>query len=190
MTVLFLNGCTSAGKTSVARQLQALLDPPHLYLGIDDAFAMLPARLHSNREGFFFDADERGEVRLNFGPFGLATLRAHSLSAASIAKAGMDLILDEVVLEKRLRQDWDATLAGLDVFAVGLHCALPELDRRELARRDRIIGQARGQYDLVHRGMTYDYQLDVTALSTAEAAEQICSAYQLWRAALASRADD
>ena len=60
MGMIFLNGCTSAGKTSVARALQAQLAVPHLRYGIDDAFAMLPQRLHNHPDGFSFDRDERG----------------------------------------------------------------------------------------------------------------------------------
>lgn len=189
MSILFLNGCTSAGKTTIARLLQAMLDRPHLYLGIDDAFAMLPTKLHDAPNGFFFGVDARGDVRLNLGPFGLATLRAHACSAAAIARSGVDVILDEVVLEDRLREGWAAALKGLDVFAVGLHCALPELERREFARGDRVIGQARGQIDLVHRSMSYDLELDVTALSPIDSAQLIASAYQQWRARPVAGAD-
>ncbi len=79
--MIFLNGCTSAGKTSVARALQAVLDPPHLRLGIDDAFAMLPLKLHNHPDGFFFDTDARGELRLNHGATGFAVLKAHARMA-------------------------------------------------------------------------------------------------------------
>ena len=180
MSILFLNGTSSAGKTSVARLLMERLEPPHLYLGIDDAFAMLPAKLHAHPDGFFFDTDERGEVRLNHGPLGFAALRAHVRSAASMAADGVDLILDEVVLEE-LREDWKGALAGLAVFAVGLHCALPELERRELARGDRVVGQARGQFDVVHQGMNYALEVDVTALTPDQVADRIAIDYLDWR---------
>lgn len=162
MSVIFLNGCTSAGKSSIARALQARLPTPWLCTGIDDAFAMLPPHLHNHLNGFFFDRTEHNLVRLNFGAFGLATLKAHAQSVAAIAKNGIDLILDEVVLRHDLQEDWRQALAGLDVLWVGVHCELEELERREVARGDRIHGQARGQFDLVHQGFDYDVEIDTT----------------------------
>lgn len=180
MSVIFLNGCTSAGKTSIARALQELLDPPHVRLGIDDAFAMLPRKLHNHPDGFFFDTDPRGEIRLNHGAVGLSLLRAHARMAAAVSRSGVDIILDEVVLDQLLRDDWQVALAGCDVFTVGIHCALAELERREANRGDRLIGQARGQIDLVHAGMTYDLEVDTTALGPSIAATRIADGYRRW----------
>ena len=178
MGIIFLNGWTSAGKTSIAQALQARLDPPHLRYGIDDAFAMLPLRLHDQPDGFFFDRDARGLVRLNHGPFGQATLRAYRRAAAAIA--GMvDVIVDEVVLEAAIAADWISVVRGLDVVAVGVHCDLDELERREVARGDRLVGQARGQFDIVHRWFRYDLEIDTTSASPEAAADTIIAALHI-----------
>lgn len=176
MGIIFLNGCTSAGKSSIARALQEALRPPHLLTGIDDAFDMLPPHLHNHPHGFFFDRDERGLVRLNFGPFGLATLKAHHRSAAAIARSGLNLILDEVVLSQELLGDWQTVLEGVEVLWVGVHCDLAELERREIARGDRLPGQARRQFSLVHKGITYDVEVDTTQFEPSVCAQQILSA--------------
>ncbi|UYH55516.1 chloramphenicol phosphotransferase CPT family protein [Qipengyuania sp. SS22] len=173
MTLIFLNGATSSGKTTLARELQDRLDSPHLLTGIDDAFAMLPRHLHNHRDGFYFDRDRRQKVRLNFGEFGLATLKAHHRAVAAMAKSGIDLICDEVILTDKLRQDWMTVLAGLDVIFIGVHCSLNELQRRESARGDRVIGQAEGQIDVVHDGMAYDIQVKTTVLPAQGVADQI-----------------
>jgi chloramphenicol 3-O phosphotransferase len=182
MSVIFLNGCTSAGKTSIAVALQDRLRVPHLRRGIDDGFAMLPRKLHDHLDGFFFDTDDRGEIRLNHGAFGFATLKANARAAAAIAMTGVNLILDEVLIEDVLKTDWREVLDGTDVFWVGIHCALPELERRERARGDRLIGQARGQFDLVHSGMRYDLEIDSTSVPAAESAAIIVDAYDQWNA--------
>lgn len=181
MAVIFLNGCTSAGKTSIAQALQEILDPAHLRTGIDDAFAMFPHKLHNHPDGFFFDRDARGEIRLNHGAVGLALLQAHSRMAAALAMRSSGLILDEVVLEAVLREDWQEALAECNVFMVGVHCALPELERRERERGDRLIGQARGQFDLVYVGMSYDLEVDTTSATPTTVAAQIAEAYDRWR---------
>ena len=176
MTVIFLNGCTSAGKSSIARSLQDQMRSPYLLTGIDDAFAMLPPHLHNNPDGFFFDRDDQGHVRLNFGTFGLAALKSHHRACAAIAHSGVDLILDEVVLSNELVKDWRTVLDGIPVFWVGVHCDLEELERREIARGDRLHGQARGQFDLVHRYMDYDFEVDTSNTSPSICADQIMDA--------------
>ncbi len=161
MTIIFLNGCTSSGKSSIAAAMQARLAAPYLRMGIDDAFATVPPRYHQHKEGFFFGRDERGLVRLNMGTVARAALRAHRHGTAAAARSGANLILDEVLLPGML-DDWLALLDGLDVFMAGVRCELGELERREIARGDRVAGQARGQFDLVHAGVVYDIEVDTT----------------------------
>lgn len=47
-------------------------------------------------------------------------------------------------------------------FFVGVHCSLPELERREMARGDRRIGEAREDFRDIHGFATYDLELDST----------------------------
>lgn len=176
MSIIFLNGCTSAGKSSIALALQELLLEPYLLTGIDDAFAMLPQRMHNHADGFFFDRNADDLIRLNFGAFGRATLKAHQAAAAATARSGVNLILDEVVLNRDLMESWHLTLRDLKVFWVGIHCDLAELERREIARGDRIRGQARGQFDIVHRHMQYDFEIDSTSRPAMDCAKQIAEA--------------
>lgn len=173
MGLIFLNGTTSSGKTSIASALQEQLARPYCVTGIDDAFAMLPARLHNNRDGFFFDRDELGLVRLNFGQVGLACLKAHHRSVAAIARSGIDLICDEVILWDELRQDWLDVLDGLPAVFIGVHCSLEELERREINRGDRVIGQARGQFAIVHSKMRYDIEVDSSQKPPSQLAAEI-----------------
>ena len=53
-------------------------------------------------------------------------------------------------------------LAPFDVFFVGVHCPLPELERRERHRGDRRIGEARTDFHAVHRFTEYDLDIDAT----------------------------
>ena len=178
MTIVFLNGCTSAGKSSIARSLQDQLEDPYLLTGLDDALRMMPLRYHNHPEGFFFDRDQNDLVRFNLGDVGWATLIAHQKSAAAMARSGVNLILDQVVLTAEIRGNWTASLSGLDVLTVGVHCDVAELERREINRADRLIGQALGQLDLVHEGMRYDIEVDTTHVSPERAASQIVVALQ------------
>ena len=51
-------------------------------------------------------------------------------------------------------------LAGFDVFFVGIHCPLPELERRERERGNRRIGEARTDYQVIHSFTEYDLEID------------------------------
>ena len=53
-------------------------------------------------------------------------------------------------------------LEPFDVFFVGIHCPLPELERREIERGDRRIGEARQDYEVAHTFGTYDLEIDST----------------------------
>jgi len=97
-----------------------------------------------------------------------------------MAKSGANLILDEVVLNDELCADWQALLSGLDVFFVGVHCDLAELERRERERGDRVIGQARGQYQNVHESMSYDIEVDTTQTTPEDAASQVIGQRPRW----------
>jgi chloramphenicol 3-O phosphotransferase len=173
MSVIFLNGCTSSGKSSVARALQERLPGFWLTSGIDHAIAMAPQSMHHHPDGFYFDEDERQQVRLNFGPVGWGLLLAHQRASAAMSAGGAGLILDEVLVVPGLLDAWLTALAGHDVWMVGLHCELAELERRELARGDRRPGQARGQFGEVHRGVRYDMELDTGLKTVDEAADEI-----------------
>jgi len=180
MTIIFLNGCTSAGKSSLALQLQAQLNTPYLLTGIDDAFRMIPSRYHNSKTGFRFTRDHDNLVQLDIGDLGKTTLYAHQLAVSTIGRSTTNLILDEVVLNQQLRADWLSLLADIDVFFVGVHCDLAELERREIARGDRVVGQARGQYGRVHEEMLYDYEVDTTHASPEVAASLIISQRTEW----------
>lgn len=54
-------------------------------------------------------------------------------------------------------------LRGHEVFLVGLHCPVAELERRERLRGDRGAGDARRDAETVHTFMTYDLELDCLA---------------------------
>ncbi|GAA1551717.1 hypothetical protein GCM10009789_01840 [Kribbella sancticallisti] len=43
-SVIFLNGPSSAGKTTLGKALQDTLDEPYLLMGLDTCFAMVPAQ--------------------------------------------------------------------------------------------------------------------------------------------------
>ena len=141
---------------------------------------MIPLRYHNSADGFRFVRDHDGLVQLAFGGVGSQTLYAHQEAVSAMARNGANLILDEVVLNEQLRANWQQLLAGLDVYYVGVYCELPELERRERERGDRVVGQARGQFHTVHQGMLYDLEIDTTDTAPEVAAATIARQRLSW----------
>ena len=95
---------------------------------------------------------------------------------ASLADAGLSVIVDHVLLEPAWLPDLATRLAGHDVLFVGVRCPLEVVVERERERRDRTIGQAAAQFDVVHRAGGYDLEVDTSQLSADEAAAVIAAA--------------
>ena len=170
--VILLNGTSSAGKTSVAIALQRQLVDHYVLLGIDHFLSALPPDLHDSAEGVCFVDDQDG-VRLQLGPAGAKLERAFHRAVRAVADAGLNVIVDDVLFEPWLLEDWRGVLAGIDVTLVGVHCPITEAERREAARADRRVGQARGQHGVVHLNCAYNIEVDTMALDPEQAATEI-----------------
>lgn len=165
--IILLNGASSSGKSSLARAVQARIEEPFWHISIDhlrDSGVLPTARIRSGefrwssmRDGFFEGFEE---------------------SLLAYVRCGNNLIVEHI-MESR---DWLLRLVrrleGQDVFFVGLHCDLAELERREIARGDRRIGDARRDYHQIHSYCRYDAELDSSTPPEANADRLIAA----WRA--------
>lgn len=166
--VIVLNGGSSAGKSSIARALQRLLAETWLVFGTDVLGEALPPA--------------GGNAVITFGPAGEVWVapgyrpleQAWYRGIAAMAAAGVGLILDEVFLQSGDNQAVLAgALTGLDVIWVGVRCDAAVAAARESSRGDRVVGMAASQADVVHRGVTYDIEVDTTRISAADCARLI-----------------
>ena len=183
--VIILNGVGSAGKTSLARALQAQARDVFLHVQMDAFFEMLPAKCIGRADGFTFDTlPQSGPpvVAVRSGPAGQRAMRGMRHAVAAMAGQGNDLIVDDVVLHSEWLE-YDALLAGHEVSKIGVFAPLDILEQREAARGDRLIGLARWQFDRVHRDTSYDLTLD-----TSRATPEDCAAAVLRHLALATEA--
>jgi len=150
--IILLNGPSSAGKSTLARRLQAVLPQPFWNYSIDElrATKILP-----------WERIESGEFR--WPQLRPQFFEGFHRSLAAFAQSGNNLIVEYIVETRDWMDRLLTLLDGLDVFFVGLHCELPELERREVARGDRRLGEARTDFETTHRLCTYDLELDSTA---------------------------
>ena len=75
--------------------------------------------------------------------------------------------------------DYRRLLAPYDLKMVGVFAPLDVIEAREAARGDRMIGMARWQFDEVHQGMRYDLEVDSSAATPEDCAQQIKAAFGL-----------
>ena len=174
--VIFLNGATSAGKSTLALSLQKRLSDTWLRFSVDDPLQRAPLRLHDNPAGFQFEVRPDGAVALNIGREGERLLRAWRRMLRAAVDAGQRLILDEVILSPLMLRDWLEVFEDCDVFFVGVRCDLAELERREAARGDRMPGQALWMHELVHAHGLYDLEVDSTFTPAGAMAQTIVGA--------------
>lgn len=162
--MIFLNGASSSGKSSIAEELLAILERPFFHLSVDAINAM-----------------RARERTLELGPEELGAVLARTRAGfhrviAGMAQAGNDLVVDYLLSERWRLLDCLRVLNGLDVVFVGVHCSDVELARREAARGDRVPGQAAAQLPRVHSWGGYDIEVDTTAASPRECAVAISAA--------------
>jgi chloramphenicol 3-O phosphotransferase len=187
-TSIVLNGPSSAGKSSLGAALQRAWDGPLLVTGIDSFLAGFPEHLFSLPDDDGCPGAATSGVHVvpgrgpapswipALGPDGLLLMRAAHRAWRSVSEAGLDQVIDHVILDAATRDDALETLKGPDVLWVGLYCDVDELVRREVARADRFRGFASGTWAQVHEGMTYDLIIDTTETTPQACAEQVLAA--------------
>ena len=157
--IIFLNGTSSSGKSSIARELLAILDDGvWFHMAVDGFNAMRSKREFGAKE---LDAALR-RTRMGF-----------HRSIAAMAAVGNDIVVDHVLSEPWRLLDCLTVLPPENVLFVGVHCPLDVLARREAARGDRAPGAAAHQYDLVHAHGVYDLECDTSTASPRECAQRI-----------------
>ena len=71
---------------------------------------------------------------MNVGSVGRLLLRGYQASVAAAGQAGLNVMVDEVVIDRTSWEDWDIALAGLDVVWVGVRCLAEVAEERNRAR--------------------------------------------------------
>ena len=177
--VVVLNGGSSAGKSTLARAFRderAAVGDFWLLTGIDDYLVKVPGAWFElgehvgqfSRDGMRAEFGPNGAV-ISFGPVGRGVLNAYQGAVAAAAHAGLQVIVDELVFDRAAWDHWGVVLAGLDVVWVGVRCAPDVAELREAARGDRTPGKARHSASFAHDHARYDFTIDTTERTPAEA---------------------
>lgn len=165
--IIFLNGVSSSGKSSVAKELQKRLTEDFLHLQLDAFIAMLPR------------TDDLDMFYRMVGGMHRAI--------AGMTEERNNLIVDHVVIDKIWLDQCLELLGDRHVLFVGLSCPLEELESRERKLDSRRQGFARAQIENIHKGKVYDLELDTHALSVEQCVEQVLEFYATRRPAAFDR---
>lgn len=147
--IILINGPSSSGKTTLALAAQKQFDIPFLRFSFDLFLDNQVLPMEQIRNGSFAWDEMRPSV-----------FKGIHRCLPALASAGNNLIFDHIIESKSWLEDLLQCVSNLDVFFVGLHCSLPELERREAERGNRRSGEARTDFETVHSITSYDLKLN------------------------------
>lgn len=171
--IIYINGPSSSGKTTLAHALQQALDQPFLHIGIDKVIGMMPDKMNNweakgkSVPGFSWkrSVDPAGyrTHEIQAGPFGLQMVKALKEMVVTLARMGQYVIVDDVAFGKRDLDLWRTYLKDFEVLWIGIQAPVEILEQRERDREDnRMWGSARDQHWKVHEDATYDLEFDTS----------------------------
>ena len=179
--IIFLNGSSSAGKTTLAIMLQQLLDEPYQHIALDQFRDGMPGRYR----GLNSPPGAPGELGLNvvptrhgdelltevrFGSHGEQVLRGMRRAIGAFARAGNHAIVDDLL-----------------VWLIGVRCTLDVVNARETLRSGRFPGTAKSHFNQVHaHGCSYDLEVDTSHSEPRDCAARIVQRLQQPPLALAA----
>jgi chloramphenicol 3-O phosphotransferase len=190
--VLFVNGGSSAGKTSLIRAVQELVPVPYLHVGLDHCFASVPEPWggggpgRHSAAGFAYrsypgdDGFPRTEIAV--GSAGAAMLAAYRRSLVTLLQQGCRLAVDELLLSAEIGADYLTLLAPYDVQYVLMIAGPDCLEERCTERGYR---QGFGRWSLTAGAKLprdYDLIFDSERMSTQECAAAVVAAWSGARA--------
>ena len=162
--IIFLNGVSSAGKTTLAKILQEKLPDLFLAFGADTFVYMAPTKYINHKH------PDCGTVISK-----AVSIMPHTVKLFS--DMGFNLIIDHVLGKPSAANngayEFVEPLHDYPVLFVHVTCPVEELRRREEERGDRKIGQAENQLSTLYPQDTYDLTVDTFRNSTEECADKI-----------------
>lgn len=182
--IIYLNGPSSSGKTTLAKALQHAFDDLFLHVGIDKIIGWMPEKVNDWTGGeaplgysWKKNTDESGNPiqELQIGPDAQKIAKTFQEVVLTLAKMGHHLIIDDVSFGKKQVDEWKKLLKDFTVLWIGVNAPLPILEQREKERGNRMMGSARGQFYKVHVDATYDLEIDTHHATLKENIHKITS---------------
>mgnify|MGYP001214855568 CR=1 FL=1 len=167
-TLIMLNGASSSGKTTLLEALQDCLDEPYINAGLDKFLFMLPERY---LERPLWD-DVLG-LADRAGGMGHTLVSGMHCAIRALLESGINVVADHVLVEPVWARECAVLFASMNAYLVGVRCPVEVLEARERLRKNRTLGQARLQVDLVHANCVYDLEVHTDRNTPQECAAQV-----------------
>jgi chloramphenicol 3-O phosphotransferase len=160
--IIWLNGVSSVGKTTLSKALQERLDSPFLHLQLDTFLDMLPRKVMMNPQSILAAAPP--------------LVRGFHETILTLVDGGASVIVDHLLQEPAWLAHSVSLFESTRVLFVGVHCALRDLRERERERGDRVPGQGESLLEAVHEDKVYDIEVDTSELEVEESVKRIVEA--------------
>ena len=188
-TVIFLNGVSSSGKTTLAKELQEQLEQPFLHLALDQFRDGLPDKFRGLNSAKGTTGarglnvvpcldDEKPITSIVFGETGKLMLKGMRSAMAAMAKVGNNIIIDDIILETEFLNAYLRVFEDLEVYFIGVKCAIEVAEERESQRLGRFPGTALSHLFICHAHELYDLEIDTGRNLPRECAARILDRLQ------------
>lgn len=159
--VIFLNGVTSAGKTSIVEALQER-DDVFFYVVANDLFQEMVGDKY---------------LRENYWKYLSEVIIMMYHTAKLYSDMGKNVLIDGILVEREEiaphYQQLLEIMKNNPLDLVEVYCPLEICRKRNLIRGDRDEGQSEEQYELMAQNIEYSLKVDTSLCSAAECADII-----------------
>ena len=159
--IIFLNGVTSAGKTSIVEALQAR-DGVFFYVVANDLFEEMIGEKY---------------LRENYWKYLSEAIIMMYHTAKLYSDMGKNVLIDGILVEREeIRPHYrqlTAILKDNPLDLVEVYCPLDLCRKRNILRGDRYEGQSDEQQELMAKNIKYSLRVDTSLYSAAECADTI-----------------
>ncbi|RHZ36435.1 phosphotransferase-like protein [endosymbiont GvMRE of Glomus versiforme] len=187
--IIFLNGGSSVGKSSIAREIMRQSEIPFLYFSIDhlvnywidEKFVSVntenPPEL---KKAWFFHIEEKDKkgnpvIKIKDGAKAKKLHKDIIKCWSNLAQKGYSLIIDEVIWKKEIFTFYQQEFSHVNspFIMIKVKCDLEAALLREKVRGDRFIGLVRGTKEVEKNIPNYDLEIDTTSILPSENAKII-----------------
>ena len=158
--IICLNGVTSSGKTSIAKEIQNISEQNYYYVSLDMFEQM--ANLKYRIKAYYTELNDCASIMYE--------------TIASFARYGKHVILDTVLLDipefPRIYERLTEACEEIQIFNIHIICSIDECERRNVVREDRRLGLSEWQNERM-ADIPYFFTVDTEDKSSSVCAKEI-----------------
>ncbi|MDR6723623.1 adenylylsulfate kinase/chloramphenicol 3-O phosphotransferase [Paenibacillus amylolyticus] len=163
--IIFLNGVTSSGKTSIVEAMQSYTEP-FFYVVANDLFENTIGDKH---------------LQTDYWKYLSEAIMMMYHTAKLFSDHGKHVLIDGILVERpELQPHYEQVqeiFAGYPLDIVEVHCPLELCRKRNIERGDRGEKQSDEQHKIMAKNIHYSYSIDTSLNTPEECADKIIEHY-------------